>query len=107
MRRSFLLFDQGNHPTNVCATLMRVAGVPGDDLASFDNALQARFFQKNPDGSPKERWELSEIPGLDKATLMAHLAACGFINETKPRGKVYDHAAWPGGPRAPCCRTPE
>ncbi len=96
MRRSFLLFDSENIPTQSFAQFMREVQVPGKNLLEIDDALQARFFQKNPDGSPKERWELSEIPSLDKKALMRHLTNCGFVNLTLPNSKTYDYAAWPG-----------
>ncbi len=103
MRRSFLLFDAVNQPTLQFADFLRDIGIPGTNLIEIDTALQARFFQKNPDGTPKERWELDKVHiTCPPERLKAHLAACGFVNETKPSGKVYDYAAWPGAlvPRA-------
>ncbi len=93
-----LIFTADNHPTTAFAMFMRDANVPGTDLASINDALQARFFQKNPDGSPKERWELEKI-NIDcelPLILQKHLPTCGFMKETTPSKKEYDYAAWPG-----------
>lgn len=98
MRRSFLLFGSDNRPTEAFAAFLRDVQVPGNDLASTDTALQARFFQKDTEtGLPLERWELKEVEvscPLDH--FRQHLAACGFLNETKPSAKHYTCAVWPG-----------
>lgn len=97
MRRSALLFDAGNQPTPHFADFLRDIGIPGTNLIEIDTALQARFFQKNPDGSPKERWELDKVQvNCPLQQLRAYLAACGFMMETQPSTRVYDYAAWPG-----------
>lgn len=108
MRRSSLLFDLDNRPTEAFIALLRNVQVPGDDLPSIDAVLQARFFQKNPDGSPKERWELDKVHiNCPLERIKEHLAACGFLNKTEPIGYYqgneyvhrytrYDYAAWPG-----------
>lgn len=98
MRRSLLLFGSDNRPTEVFAPFLRDVHVPGDDLTSIDVALQKRFFQKGPDGQPLERWELKEVEVLcPPERIRQHLAACGFLNETKPAAMSYTYAAWPGG----------
>lgn len=98
MRRSSLLFGSDNHPTEALAAFLYDVQVPGDDLASINNSLQQRFFQKGLGGQPLERWELKEIEvncPLDR--IRQHLAACGFLNETRPSASIYTYAAWPGG----------
>ena len=97
MRRSSLLFGSDNHPTEVFAAFLLDVQVPGDDLPSIDAALQARFFQRNPDGSSKERWELDKVQvNCPHERIKQHLAVCGFLNETKPSVKECPYAAWPG-----------
>lgn len=96
-RRSALLFS-GDKPTSQFADFMREIGIPGENLVEINAALQARFFQKNPDGSQKERWELEKVQvNCPIEHIKEHLASCGFINETKPSDKVYGYAVWPGG----------
>jgi len=97
MRRSSLLFGLDNCPTESFAAFLRDVKVPGDDLLSIDASLQARFFQKNPDGSPKERWELDKVEiDCPIKQIKEHLGTCGFMNKTQPSGKIYGYAAWPG-----------
>lgn len=97
MRRSSLLFGLDNRPTVLFATFLRDMQIPGDDLPSIDVALQTRFFQKNPDGTPKERWELDGL-NIECSTnrIRWGLAVCGFLNEIKPSNQSYTYAAWPG-----------
>lgn len=95
-RRSALLFA-GERPTPQVVDFMKDIGVPGENLTEINAALQARFFQKNPDGSQKERWELEKVQvNCPIECIKEHLASCGFINETQPNSKAYDYAAWPG-----------
>ena len=96
MRRSALLFDLHNRPTSVFTLFLRDVQIPGDDLSTIDDALQQRFFQKGPDGQPLERWELKEVEVASTDRIKQHLSSCGFFNETKPSGKKYTYAAWPG-----------
>lgn len=97
MRRSALLFDADNLPTSPFASFLRDIDIPGTSLAEIDEALQARFFQKNADGSPKERWQLDAVQvNCSPNQIKQHLAVCGFMNETKPVDKTYTYAAWPG-----------
>lgn len=97
MRRSSLLFGSDNRPTEAFAAFLHDVQVPGDGLVSVDTALQKRFFQKGPDGSPLERWELKEVEmRCPKERILQHLAACGFFAGTQPERMVYDRAAWPG-----------
>ncbi len=97
MRRSTLLFDAKNQPTQRFAEFLQDVGIPGASLAEIDSALQDRFFQKNPDGTPKERWELDPtLLPTQLPQLKAYLSLLGFWDETKPRAKHYSYAAWPG-----------
>ncbi len=98
IRGSYYLFGvDHNFPTDRFANFMSDVGIPGVDLADIDNALQTRFFQKNPDGTPKERWELDKVQvSCPPEKIREHLAYCGFINETRPISKAYTYAAWPG-----------
>lgn len=97
MRRSFLLFDKDNHPTEAFAAFLHDVQMPGEDLPSIDSALQARFFQKKPDGSPRERWELKEVEvNCPQDRIRQHLATCGFLNATQPSQQSYTRAVWPG-----------
>jgi len=76
---------------------MRDVGVPGYNLRSIDEALQLRFFQKKPDGTPAERWELKEVEvACPRDKIREHLRRCGFVDKTTPMEKQYDYAAWPG-----------
>lgn len=97
MRRSNLLFQDDSNPTPAFAALLAHVGIPGSTLTEINQALQVRFFQKNPDGSAKERWDLEKVslPG-SKNQLMRHLAACGFVMATEPEQKRYARAGWPG-----------
>ena len=99
--RSYWLFQpHDNRPTSGFANFMRDIHVPGDDLASIDDALQARFFQKNADGTPKERWDLDEVQlSCPVDQIRVHLATCGFMLATRPERSddgYYKYAAWPG-----------
>lgn len=97
MRRSFLLFDAENRPTSAFANFLRDIQVPGKDIESIDQSLQARFFQKKPNGAPRERWELEEVEVYcPREVIKGHLKNCGFLDETRPTEKKYDYAAWPG-----------
>jgi hypothetical protein len=97
MRRSELLFGDGILATPRFCDLLDAVGIPGKTLKEIDDNLQARFFQKNPDGSPKERWELNKVDfAAQLGRLERHLALCGFISETKPSHKEYAYAALPG-----------
>lgn len=97
MRRSALLFTADNQPTPQFADFLRDIGIPGKNLIEIDTALQERFFQKNPDDSPKERWELDKVQlSCSPQQLKSYLAACGFIMATQPSAQVYNYAAWPG-----------
>lgn len=98
MRRSTLLFGSDNRPTETFASFLHDVQVPGDDLASIDMALQERFFQWKPGTKePLERWELKEVEvSCPPDRIKQHLAACGFLDETKPRSESYTYAAWPG-----------
>lgn len=96
-RRSALLFS-GDKPTPQFADFMGDIGVPGKNLAEINAALQARFFQKNLDGSQKERWELEKVQiNCPIERIKEHLAACGFMDKTIPAYKNYNYAVWPGG----------
>jgi hypothetical protein len=102
VERSNLLFQSDNTPTAAFALFLGDVGIPGDNLRSIDDALQARFFQTR-EGRPLERWELSEVQvGCPETKLRRHLRLLGFIDETIPRGWKFRRAAWPGalGPRA-------
>jgi hypothetical protein len=71
--------------------------VPGDTLERIDGALQARFFQKNPDGTPKERWDLETVNvGCPPAQFQRHLWLCGFSAPRIPSRWQYTRAGWPG-----------
>lgn len=97
MRRSLQLFGYDNLPTPAFAAFMRDVQIPGHNLRTIDNALQDRFFQRGPDGQPLERWELEKVEvQCPPDRIRQHLAACGFINETRPGWKSYTYAAWPG-----------
>ena len=97
MRRSFLLFDSSNRPTEAFANFMRDVEIPGDALTAIDEALQRRFFQKGPDQQPLERWELKEVEiSCPSVRFQRHLQLCGFGKETIPTKWEYDRAAWPG-----------
>lgn len=97
MRRSFLLFDSSNRPTEAFANFMRDVKIPGDDLTAIDEALQRRFFQKGSGQQPLERWELKEVEvSCPPARFQRHLQLCGFGRETIPTKWEYDRAAWPG-----------
>lgn len=104
MRRSQLLFDSCNFPTDHFQYFLRDMGIPGHDLTTIDDALQQRFFQKDKEtGQPLERWELKEVElNCPRARILQHLGNCGFLYETKPTGNHYTYAAWPGAlaPRA-------
>ena len=104
MRRSFLLFGSDNRPTEAFAAFLRDVQVPGNDLTSIDTALQKRFFQKDPvTQQPLERWELKEVEvSCPPDRIRQYLAACGFLDESKPSANLYDYGAWPGAlvPRA-------
>lgn len=97
MRRSKLLFDSDGKPTQVFSNFLSDIGIPGNDLSSINNSLQARFFQKGPDGKPLERWELKEVEvSCPKERIITHLSNCGFIAATFPTLRDYNRAAWPG-----------
>jgi hypothetical protein len=96
MQRSLILFSARNRPTPQFADLLKDVGIPGATLAEIDTALQARFFQKKPDGSPAERWELKGVGISWTNNIRQGLANCGFMSETQPSRKIYDYAAWPG-----------
>ena len=103
MRRSELLFESDGRPTSRFAMFLRDAGIPGDDLLSIDASLQARFFQKDAAGAPRERWQLQEVEvACPRPRLMRHLRLCGFVDATIPQGWEYKRAGWPGAllPRA-------
>ncbi|MDB4978537.1 MAG: hypothetical protein JWM56_723 [Candidatus Peribacteria bacterium] len=103
MRRSTLLFTTDNGPTKAFAQFLRDVQVPGNDLISIDAALQARFFQKGPDGKPLERWELEASAVMCPADrIRLHLRLCGFIDCSIPRCWAAEYADWPGAllPRA-------
>jgi hypothetical protein len=92
-----LLFGTDNRPTQAFAAFLRDAQVPGDDLPGIDAALQARFFQKGPDGQPLERWELTEVTIQSPWwCLFLHLTICGFTKATDPQSRSYPRAGWPG-----------
>lgn len=97
MRRSQLLFQADMRPTNPFASFLQDIQIPGDDLATIDGALQARFFQKGPDGRPLERWELKEVEvSCPLGRTKNHLGACGFFHQTFPNDIQYKRASWPG-----------
>lgn len=97
MRRSQLLFDAENRPTEAFAHFLRDVQIPGEDLATIDAALQQRFFQKGADGQPLERWELQEVGiSCPPEQFRRHLENCGFGLETIPSKWQYAYAAWPG-----------
>ncbi len=104
MRRSIPLFGTSdNRPTPAFEGFLRDVQVPGDDLASIDAALQARFFQKGPDQQPIEPWELKDVQvSCPPEKLGRHLHRCGFIAERIALCWEYTYAAWPGAllPRA-------
>ncbi|MDP2641037.1 MAG: hypothetical protein Q8P39_00640 [Candidatus Yanofskybacteria bacterium] len=92
-----MLFDSVNQPTEAFAQFLQDVRVPGNDLQSIDNALQARFFQKGPDGQPLERWELKEVEiSCPPERFRYHLNLCGFGMKTTPSEQGYARAAWPG-----------
>lgn len=97
MRRSTLLFGMDNRPTPGFTAFLREVRIPGNDLASIDDALQARFFQRGPDQQPLERWNLEEVEvHCPRAALLQHLGNCGFIHKTQPRLERYRYAGLPG-----------
>lgn len=93
--RIALLFGSNCEVTDQFGALLEVVGIPGRTLEEVDRELQLRFFKKNNDGSPMERWEFpaGDPPAGELRTL---LATCGFINETRPQQEWYRHAPWPG-----------
>lgn len=96
MRRQYLLFD-GEQPTAAFAHFLQDVQVPGKTLQEIDDALQARFFQRGPDGQPLERWELREVElSCPPARFQRHLQLCGFGMKTIPSPWMYRYAAWPG-----------
>ena len=103
MRRSELLFDSGNRPTERFAMFLHDVQIPGGDLVSIDSALQNRFFQKDAAGAPRERWQLQEVEvACPRPRLLRHLRLCGFVDATIPQQWNYKRAGWPGAllPRA-------
>jgi len=97
LRRSFLLFDENNQPTKNFTRFMKEVQIPGNDLVTIDEALQARFFQRGVDNQPLERWELKEVKvSCPRARFARHLKLCGFSMETIPSKWEYDRAVWPG-----------
>lgn len=94
MRRSNLLFDLHSCPTPAFAELLRVANVPGTNLAEINHALQARFFQKGPDQQPLVRWKFEDV-GVE-CSILPHLAKCGFLEKTEPSLRQYLYAGLPG-----------
>lgn len=91
---SSILFRMDDTATTQFARFLKDVDVPGNTLAEIDDALQARFFQKNPDG---ERWELTKVlakcPDLK---FRRYLQLLGFISAKIPREWFYNRAAWPG-----------
>jgi hypothetical protein len=97
LRRSLLLFDPQNKPTNHFARFMREMQIPGDSLSAIDEALQKRFFQKGSDNQPLERWDLHAVEvSCPHDRFVRHLQLCGFGMETIPSEWEYDRAVWPG-----------
>lgn len=102
MRRSELLF-YNTVPTVDFADFLRLVGIPGKNLCEIDTALQARFFQKNEDNTPKERWELGSVSvPCTEADVRNFLRPLGFIEFSVPSRDQYKYGAWPGAllPRA-------
>jgi hypothetical protein len=102
MRRSGLLF-YNTVPTVDFADFLRLVGIPGKNLYEIDEALQVRFFQKNGDGNPKERWELDSVSvPCTEADVRNFLRPLGFIEYSLPSRDQYKYGAWPGAllPRA-------
>lgn len=102
MRRSILLFNN-TVPTEQFQDFLNMVGIPGANIWEIDTALQDRFFQKNGDGTPKERWELSSVSVPCTETEVRNaLVPLGFIARSVPQKHFYRYSAWPGAllPRA-------
>ncbi len=105
MRRSGLLFDTDNRPTQLFAAFLKALLVPGDTLAAIDDELQKRYFPKHDDGRGKERWELPPVSlegGCTPEDFRGHLSKCGFLDVIKPTQLSYKYGCVPGAllPRA-------
>jgi hypothetical protein len=97
MSRSQLLFDNSNRPTPWFARFLHDLQIPGATLRQINRQLQARFFQKDEQGHPLERWDLRTVQvDCPKPVLLRHLKLCGFWDETVPSEEWYDYAAVPG-----------
>lgn len=102
MRRSLLLFNN-TVPTPQFQDFLNMVGIPGANIWEIDTALQDRFFQKNGDGTPKERWELGSVSVPCTETDMRNaLRPLGFIEFSVPSQEKYKYGSWPGAllPRA-------
>jgi len=97
VRRSELLFTY-HVPAHRFQKFLNDVGIPGDNLAEINAALQQRFFQKKPGtNEPLERWELGAVKvSCPPARFLRHLKLCGFADATIPQNWDYTYAAWPG-----------
>ncbi len=84
------LFDRSGAPTTAFAGFLRTAKIPGEDIVSINNALQARFFQKDDKGLPKERWELDAVAAEPKEILWDSMRTIGLIDAVPVSQRRYE-----------------